>query len=105
MLFVFKRHISKTCKSFYVCRKCGGKHHISICKFEEKNDNPEAVVRDVESCRTILLQTARGSCFRLVYPVICSDIKGQLVSVAKSNTIIFPVEFSTIWKSKTNVFL
>ena len=54
-------HISKICKSFYVCRKCDGKHHISICKFEEKNDNRQAVVSHVESCRTILLQTARAS--------------------------------------------
>ena len=53
--------ISKICKLSYVCRKCGGKHHISICKFEEKNDNPQAAVSHVESCRTILLQTARGS--------------------------------------------
>ena len=29
-------HICKICKSSYVCRKCGGKHHISVCKFEEK---------------------------------------------------------------------
>ena len=29
-------HISKICKSSYLCRKCGGKHHISICKFDEK---------------------------------------------------------------------
>ena len=143
----------------------GGKHHISICKFEEKNENQQAVVSHVESmqnnftCRTILLQTARASVLdldnknscntrilfdtksqrsfiteyvrkrlrletvctekisisvfgdskelrlenldvvelkikhrfensysvveALVYPVICSDIKGQLVSVAK----------------------
>ena len=54
-------HISKICKSSYVCRKCGGKHHISICKFEEKNDKPQAVVSHVESCRTSLLQTARAS--------------------------------------------
>ena len=31
----------------YVCRKCGGKDHISICKFEEKNDNPQALVSHV----------------------------------------------------------
>ena len=150
-------HISKICKSSYLCRKCGGKHHISICKFEEKNDNPQVVVSHVESCRLILLQTARASVLdnknscntiilfdtrsqrsfitenvrkrlrlktvrtekisisvfgdskesrlenldlvefkinhrfensysvveALVYPVICSDIKGQLVSVVK----------------------
>ena len=54
-------HISKICKSSYFCRKCGGKHYISICKFEEKNDNSQAVVSHVELCRTILLQTARAS--------------------------------------------
>ena len=54
-------YISKICKSSYVCRKCGGKYNISICKFEEKNDNPQAVVSHVESFRTILLQNARAS--------------------------------------------
>ena len=152
-------HISKICKSSHVCRKCGGNHQISICKFKEKNDNPQAAVSHVESHRTILLQAARASvldldnkdscntriffdtgsqrnfimengrkrlCLKtvhtekisisvfgdskesrlenldvagvkikqgfensysvveaLVYPVTCSDIKGQLVSVAK----------------------
>ena len=54
-------HISKICKSSYFCQKGGGKHYISICKFEEKNDNSQAVVSHVELCRTILLQTARAS--------------------------------------------
>ena len=143
----------------------GWKADISICKFEEKNENQQAVVSHVVStqnnftCRTILLQTARASVLdldnknscntrilfdtksqrsfiteyvrkrlrlktvrtekisisvfgdskeprlenlhvvefkikhrvensysvveALVYPVICSDIKGQLVSIAK----------------------
>ena len=45
----------------------GWKAHILICKFEEKNENQQAVVSHVEStqnnftCRTILLQTARAS--------------------------------------------
>ena len=48
--------VPKICKSSYVCQKCGGKHHISICKFKEKNDNPQPVVSHVGSCRTILLK-------------------------------------------------
>ena len=33
-------HTLKTCSAKYICRKCNGKHHISICdKGENKNSH------------------------------------------------------------------
>ena len=44
-------HALKTCSAKYICRKCNGKHHISICNKGEnrnshapQNDSPNSIV-------------------------------------------------------------
>ena len=32
-------HLAKMCQSSYKCRKCNGKHHISICTFEKRDES------------------------------------------------------------------
>ena len=34
-----KEHLASSCKLHYICRKCNGKHHISICIFEPSKSN------------------------------------------------------------------
>ena len=55
------------CKSSYKCQKCNGKHHISICTFqkrddsaktESQNDTKETTKNSSNSKNTILLQTS-----------------------------------------------
>ena len=64
-----KEHLASSCKLHYICRKCNGKHHISICRFEpsksgvtnppSQEDSIEATASNFSSNKnTILLQTA-----------------------------------------------
>ena len=54
-------HIASRCRSSFVCRKCGGKHHISICaKSVEKEPSGEpksSSYNHVGATNGILLQT------------------------------------------------
>ena len=34
-----KEHLASSCKLHYICRKCNGKHHISICISEPSKSN------------------------------------------------------------------
>ena len=65
-------HTLKTCSAKYICRKCNGKHHISICdKGENKNshtpqnESPNSIVAFVDQSKSILLQTARADVFNI----------------------------------------
>ena len=49
-------HIAKYCPSNYICRKCNGKHNISVCN---KDNSANSVVSHVDASSSILLQTAR----------------------------------------------
>lgn len=40
-----------------------GKHHVPICKFDEKDDEGFGVVPHVYSNKTVLLQTAKAALF------------------------------------------
>ena len=60
-------HLAKMCKSSYKCWKCNGKHHISICTFqkrdnsaktESQNDNEETITNFSNNKNTILLQSS-----------------------------------------------
>ena len=60
-------HLAKMCKSSYKCRKYNGKHHISICTFEKRddsaktesqNDTEETITNFSNNKNTILLQTS-----------------------------------------------
>ena len=64
-----KEHLASSCKLHYICRKCNGKHHISICAFEpsksnvinppSQEDSVEATATNFSSNKnTVLLQTA-----------------------------------------------
>lgn len=69
-------HIAKNCKQNYSCRRCRGRHNISICTFDSKNDKSTTYDRHryehpketdkstnathVQSQNTILLQTGKG---------------------------------------------
>ena len=65
-------HTLKTCSAKYICRKCNGKHHISICdKGENKNshtpqnESPNSIVAFVDQSKSILLQTGRADVFNI----------------------------------------
>ena len=65
-------HVLKTCSATYICRKCNGKHHISICgKGANKNrplpqnDSRNNIVAFVDQSKSILLQTARADVFNI----------------------------------------
>ena len=67
----------KTCSAKYICRKCNGKHHISICDKGEnrnrhalQNDSPNSIVAFVDQNKSILLQTARADVLRLKLKVL-----------------------------------
>ena len=64
-------HISKKCSSKYICRKCQGKHHISICKFDQRDEKGSGVVTHVNSSKTVLLQTARANVFDSEFKTDC----------------------------------
>ena len=60
-------HLGNSCNSKYKCRKCNGKHHISICTFEKRDDSSDqnngqpdgATATNFSNNRNnILLQTA-----------------------------------------------
>ena len=62
-------HLVNSCNSKYKCRKCNGKHHISICTFEKRDDSSDqnngqpdgATATNFSNSRNnILLQTATG---------------------------------------------
>lgn len=58
-----KDHISKDCEAKYVCNKCQGRHHISICQEEkgvvkDKGQKRETQNNHVNVSGSILLQTA-----------------------------------------------
>ena len=65
-------HTLKTCSAKYICRKCNGKHHISICdKGENRNSHaPEngslnSSVAFVDQSKSISRQTARVDVFEI----------------------------------------
>ena len=37
LVFEIRTHLTN-CSSKYICRKCVGKHHVFICKFDEKEN-------------------------------------------------------------------
>jgi len=47
-------HIAGRCKSSFICKKCGGKHHISICA---KSETESSTTSHVGGMNGILLQT------------------------------------------------
>ena len=61
-------HIFENCTSSYICRKCDGKHHFSLCsklkKDQEKDESPakstDNVVVHVGVLKGTLLQTVNG---------------------------------------------
>ena len=68
-IYFSEEHLVSSCKLHYVCRKCNGKHHISICTFEpsksnvtnppSQDDSVEATTNNFSSNKnTVLLQTA-----------------------------------------------
>ena len=65
-------HILKTCSATYICRKCNGKHHISICgkgtnknRPSPQNDSRNNIVAFVDQSKSILLQSARADVFNI----------------------------------------
>lgn len=47
-------HIAGKCRSSFVCKKCGGRHHISICS---KSETESTTISHVGGTNGILLQT------------------------------------------------
>ena len=50
-LFLKSGHNLKTCSAKYICRKCSGKHHVSVCDKGEnrnshspQNDRPKGIL-------------------------------------------------------------
>ena len=65
-------HTLQTCSAKYICRKCNGKHHISICdKGENRNSyapqkkSPNTIVAFVDQSKSILLQTVQADVFNI----------------------------------------
>ena len=65
-------HTFKTCSAKYICRKCNGKHHISICDKEEnrnshapQNESPDSIIAFFDQSKSILLQTVRADVFNI----------------------------------------
>ena len=82
------KHLAKDCKSDYQCRKCDGKHHISICSGKEKaTEEPEVLQNDGESEQeqTSGQQTGVG-CVLVSRDVLLKTAVGELSDVPKSKS-------------------
>ena len=58
-------HVAKFCKASYQCKKCNGKHNISVCTFKKKeepqddNDTAESIATNLNHAKNgTLLQNA-----------------------------------------------
>ena len=40
-IYFEKSHVSSSCKQKYICNKCNGRHHISICSFSKPKNRPQ----------------------------------------------------------------
>ena len=78
-------HLAKMCKSSYKCRKCNGKHDISICTFEKtdesvktesQNDTEDTTTNFSNNKNTIFLQTV-------------STVVSNLKSSERKNTLFY----------------
>ena len=82
------RHTLKTCPAKYICRKCNGKHHISISDKGEnrnshasQNDSPNSLVAFVDQSKYFLLRTAKADVFNIETK---SSVKTQILFDTKS---------------------
>ncbi|XP_011407795.1 PREDICTED: uncharacterized protein LOC105311847 [Amphimedon queenslandica] len=102
-------HISRNCRSSVRCSKCKGRHHLSICSKEgdeegtgdnqqeagEQSLNPRAPAFEskstksllVDSDQTVLLQTARATCFNPDKPHIQLGLRFLLDSGSQRSFI------------------
>ena len=76
-------HVVRNCKSSYLCRKCGGKHHISLCSKDSANHDSVNTSPDITctnhvgAANGILLQTA------------FSEVSNSFSSICHSAKILF----------------
>ena len=81
-VFEIRTHL-KTCSAKYICRKCNGKHHISICdKGKNRNshasqgEGPNSIVAFIDQNKSILLQIAQADVFHIETK---SSVKTQIL--------------------------
>ena len=52
-------HLAKMCQSSYKCCKCNGKHHISICTFEKRDESVKTESQNDTKRPQLTFQTAK----------------------------------------------
>ena len=50
-----KEHLASSCKFHYICRKCNGKHHISICIFDPSKSYANFPVKKIPSMQLLII--------------------------------------------------
>ena len=78
-------HVVRNCKSSYVCRKCGGKHHISLCLKETSGDHVTAP----ESASGITCSNHVGVVNGILLQTAVSEVSHSFSSTSHSARILF----------------
>ena len=58
-----KEHLASSCKFHYICRKCNGKHHISICIFDPSKSYANFPVKKIPSMQLLIIFPAIKTLF------------------------------------------
>ena len=67
-------HLSKECSSSYACRKCNGRHHVSLCFGSKEKENPTEKDETVETTTGTHVQTKGGILLQTANAVVCGSV-------------------------------
>ena len=76
-----KEHLASSCKLHYICRKCNGKHHISICTFDpSKSYATNFPVKKISSMQLLIIFPAIKTVLLQTALAIATKVSGKLHS-------------------------